>query len=206
MPQTTSPTIYEGEMSFSSQYFSSPQDDSPLNFSYPPQTYVGGQSHSWDDSRSSSYQLSNHEYELDQSYPYRQSAGVYSQGNFSSASSSSSGRNSYDSLPDTRYVDERRNRREETVRRIRELHNIPDGVPVNLNALPDPPHGERPIQKLATLVQLAIVGAPDHRLSLRDIYKAIEERFLFFRTGETKWQVCRLSFIFLTNYLLIVCL
>lgn len=168
-------------MNFSSQYYSPPQSDNPtLHFNYS-QEHLGGPSRSWEDT-SSSYL--NREYEYG---PYRQTSAAYSQGNFSSSSSSSS-RNSYDSLPETHYFAEQ-NKRAETTERVREMNNIPRNVPVNLNALPDAPPGVRPTQKLASLVQLAIVGAPNHQLSLREIYAAIEERFTYFRTGDKKWQV-----------------
>ncbi|KIK56832.1 hypothetical protein GYMLUDRAFT_173922, partial [Collybiopsis luxurians FD-317 M1] len=54
----------------------------------------------------------------------------------------------------------------------------------------DPAPGQKPSAMLTTLIQLSIVGSPNHRLSLREIYHSIEQRFEFFKNNpDKKWQV-----------------
>ncbi|KAF9074435.1 hypothetical protein BDP27DRAFT_189978 [Rhodocollybia butyracea] len=67
------------------------------------------------------------------------------------------------------------------------MNNIPEDVEVNLAALPDIEPGQNG-PTLATLVQMAIVGSPNFRLLLREIFSAIEERYPSYRTGEQKWK------------------
>ncbi|KAI0749389.1 hypothetical protein C8Q80DRAFT_1074468, partial [Daedaleopsis nitida] len=76
---------------------------------------------------------------------------------------------------------------DDDVRRILGLN--PDQE-LSLNALADPPAGQRPGQSIPTLSQLAILGSPLKRLTLQEIYQALEDRFEWFRlnTGDKSWQ------------------
>lgn len=69
--------------------------------------------------------------------------------------------------------------------------NIPRNRTVDLHALPDPPDGGRPTQPLAILMKLAIYGSPQQKLTLREIYAALENRFEWFRqnTHDQSWKV-----------------
>jgi len=80
---------------------------------------------------------------------------------------------------------------DETVH-LRALLGCPPGAPVGLNALADPPPGEKPNYPLPTLIKLAIYGSPRRRLTLQEIYQALEDRFEWFRqrTDELSWKVC----------------
>lgn len=62
---------------------------------------------------------------------------------------------------------------------------------VDLWCLPDPPPGERPSQPLGILIKLAIYGSAHQKLTLREIYAALEERFEWFRnnTEDSAWKV-----------------
>ncbi|KAJ3930854.1 MAG: hypothetical protein NXY57DRAFT_1039670 [Lentinula lateritia] len=71
---------------------------------------------------------------------------------------------------------------------LRSAFRIPAGMPINLNFLPDPPPGERPAAPLETLTQLAIYGSPRGKLTLQEIYSAIEERFEYYRTTDRRWK------------------
>lgn len=78
---------------------------------------------------------------------------------------------------------------DETVH-LRALLGCPPGAPVGLNALADPPPGEKPNYPLPTLIKLAIYGSPRRRLTLQEIYQALEDRFEWFRqrTDELSWK------------------
>ena len=79
---------------------------------------------------------------------------------------------------------------DETVH-LRALLGCPPGAPVGLDALADPPLGEKPNYPLPTLIKLAIYGSPRRRLTLQEIYQALEDRFEWFRqrTDELSWKV-----------------
>ena len=79
---------------------------------------------------------------------------------------------------------------DETVH-LRALLGCPPGAPVGLDALADPPPGEKPNYPLPTLIKLAIHGSPRGRLTLQEIYQALEDRFEWFRqrTDELSWKV-----------------
>lgn len=87
---------------------------------------------------------------------------------------------------------------DETVH-LRALLGCPPGAPVGLNALADPPPGEKPNYPLPTLIKLAIYGSPRRRLTLQEIYQALEDRFEWFRqrTDELSWKVRVQRFHFL---------
>lgn len=74
---------------------------------------------------------------------------------------------------------------------IRAFLNLAPDQELSLNALPDPRPGERPGQPLPILAQFAILGSPQRRLTLQEIYQALEDRFEWFRQDENRsWQVC----------------
>jgi hypothetical protein len=64
---------------------------------------------------------------------------------------------------------------------LRDNLDIPPPISVDLNALRDPPPGEKPSEPYPTLIKLAIHGSPNGQLTLQGIQKAIETRFEYFR-------------------------
>ncbi|KAL0563956.1 Forkhead box protein D2 [Marasmius crinis-equi] len=64
---------------------------------------------------------------------------------------------------------------------LRRFHRIPAGRPVNLEGVEDPPEGGKPALPLPALAQLAIWSSLDKRLKSREIVRAIQSRFEFFR-------------------------
>ncbi|KAH9043930.1 hypothetical protein EDB85DRAFT_1855261, partial [Lactarius pseudohatsudake] len=73
---------------------------------------------------------------------------------------------------------------------LRTQLGCPPGTPVGLSALVDPPPGEKPNYPLPTLIKLAIYDSPRSRLTLQEIYQALEDRFEWFRqrTDELSWK------------------
>lgn len=67
--------------------------------------------------------------------------------------------------------------------------------PVNLWAIGSPGDRQKPIQPYPDLVKLAIFGSPHKKLTLQEIYKALIDRFEWFRdrAKETAWKVCRIQ-------------
>lgn len=80
---------------------------------------------------------------------------------------------------------------------LRKTLFIPQDVPVNLWALADPPPGVRPNAPYPTLIKLALHGSPRRRLSLQEIYSALENRFEYYATRKDQmaWKVRSMSFI-----------
>ena len=63
--------------------------------------------------------------------------------------------------------------------------------PINLDVLDDPPAGEKPNYPYPTLIKLAIYGSPRKRLTLQEIYQALEGRFAWFKNStDAAWKVC----------------
>jgi hypothetical protein len=63
---------------------------------------------------------------------------------------------------------------------------------ISLAVLDDPPEGEKPNYPYPTLAKLAIHGSERKRLTLQEIYTALEDRFEWFRersTADTAWKV-----------------
>ncbi|KAK0210003.1 hypothetical protein DFS33DRAFT_1250289 [Desarmillaria ectypa] len=71
---------------------------------------------------------------------------------------------------------------------LREQFNIPSNVAVNLDALPDPPPGVRPDYTNSQLARLAIYGHPQHRATLHQLLKAIENRFDWYKKEKKSWR------------------
>lgn len=74
---------------------------------------------------------------------------------------------------------------------IRRILGLSPDQELSLNALADPPPGQRPGQSIPTLSQLAILGSPNKRLTLQEIYQALEDRFEWFAQNrdDKSWQV-----------------
>jgi hypothetical protein len=76
---------------------------------------------------------------------------------------------------------------------IRELLGVPRGAVVSLWNLVEPPDGIRPYIPYPLLMQIAIYGSEAKTLTLQGIYRAIAERFTFFkeqdRMGIAAWRV-----------------
>ncbi|KAI0926161.1 hypothetical protein AcV5_008692 [Taiwanofungus camphoratus] len=73
---------------------------------------------------------------------------------------------------------------------LRQLLGLGPDEEVSLYALADPPPGEKPNYPYPTLIKLAIHGSPKKRLTLQEIYAALEERFQWFRDNahDKAWQ------------------
>ncbi|KJA25028.1 hypothetical protein HYPSUDRAFT_135145, partial [Hypholoma sublateritium FD-334 SS-4] len=77
---------------------------------------------------------------------------------------------------------------EETEDYLRRTLSIPPPTPLNLLSLPDEPHGTK-TPKISDLIKLAIWGSPGHKLTLRQIYTAIEDRYPSYKAATDKpWQ------------------
>lgn len=65
------------------------------------------------------------------------------------------------------------------------------GQEISLAVLDDPPPGEKPNYPYPTLTKLAIYGSERKKLTLQEIYSALEERFEWFRqrtTSDSAWK------------------
>ncbi|KIK60197.1 hypothetical protein GYMLUDRAFT_200817 [Collybiopsis luxurians FD-317 M1] len=179
LPQTASSSAYDTHSLSQVQYYPSSQyQTSNMTPDYYSRDSTGG-NQAWIESTATE---STHYRDFSQTSQYRPGNMFYYRepaANYHSSSSSGSDRGSVESLPET--IPTQQTKHLENVRILRHILNIPDDVPVNLNALPDSPPGVKPKPKLATLVQVAIIGSPNHRLSLREISSAIQQRFEFFR-------------------------
>lgn len=74
---------------------------------------------------------------------------------------------------------------------LRQQLDIPIDKSVNLWALPDPPGGEKPSIPYPVLIKLALYGSDRKRLTLQEIYSAIQERFEWYRkhSQDNAWKV-----------------
>lgn len=72
---------------------------------------------------------------------------------------------------------------------------------VNLGCLPDPLPGRKPSQAYPILIKLAIYGSPEKKLTLNGIYRAIENRFEYFKTENSgAWKVRVHVFLHVNQY------
>jgi hypothetical protein len=71
---------------------------------------------------------------------------------------------------------------------LRELLGLTDRTqPINLDVLDDPPTGEKPNYPYPTLIKY---GSPRKRLTLQEIYQALEDRFDWFKNNtDAAWKV-----------------
>jgi len=74
---------------------------------------------------------------------------------------------------------------------LRHQMSLPRDKPVNLWALKDPPNRGKPGQPYPELIKLAIFGSSNKKLTLQEIYKALIDRFEWFKdnSGEMAWKV-----------------
>jgi hypothetical protein len=74
---------------------------------------------------------------------------------------------------------------------LRQQLNLPPGSTVNLWSVPEPTNGEKPSIPLPMLIKLAIYGSERKRLTLQEIYTAVEQRFTWFRehSNDVAWKV-----------------
>jgi hypothetical protein len=75
---------------------------------------------------------------------------------------------------------------------LRQQMSLPRDKPVNLWALKDPPNRGKPGQPYPELIKLAIFGSSNKKLTLQEIYKALIDRFEWFKdnSNEMAWKVC----------------
>ncbi|KAF9647863.1 winged helix DNA-binding domain-containing protein, partial [Thelephora ganbajun] len=73
---------------------------------------------------------------------------------------------------------------------LRELLGLMDrSQPITLDVLDNPPPGEKPNYPYPTLIKLAIYGSPKKRLTLQEIYQALENRFEWFKNStDAAWK------------------
>ncbi|KAF8963164.1 hypothetical protein BDZ97DRAFT_1661977, partial [Flammula alnicola] len=77
---------------------------------------------------------------------------------------------------------------DDTERYLRNTLGIHEPIPLSLYSLPNEPFGSKP-PKISDLIKLAIWGSPHRRLTLRQIYEAIETRYPSFKDQADKpWQ------------------
>lgn len=78
---------------------------------------------------------------------------------------------------------------------LRQILGMGPNQEISLWALDNPPPGEKPNYPYPTLTKLAIHGSDRKKLTLQEIYTALEDRFDWFKqrsTSDTAWKV-RLS-------------
>jgi hypothetical protein len=80
---------------------------------------------------------------------------------------------------------------------MREAFALDPDMDLTLASLKDPPVGERPGYALPMLAALAIHGSPRRRLTLQEIYKALQDRFDWFddHKDDKSWKVSRVCVI-----------
>lgn len=71
---------------------------------------------------------------------------------------------------------------------LRALLNVGQTDDIGLHSLVDPAPGQRPDYALPTLVKLAIFSSPKKRLTLQEIYQALQDRFEWYRENDA-WKV-----------------
>ena len=87
---------------------------------------------------------------------------------------------------------------------IHEILGLEPGTPISLDSLADPEPGQKPEYTYATLVKLAIYSSPQKKLTLQEIYEAIEKRFPWFKNCDNPnaWKVSNIYlfvFIFVSS-------
>jgi hypothetical protein len=81
----------------------------------------------------------------------------------------------------------------ETEAYLRKSIPIAEGKPVNLSSLPD---SSAKTPKISDMIKLAIWGSRNHKLTLRQIYDEIEDRYPHLKDAQDKpWQVCLASIV-----------
>lgn len=67
-------------------------------------------------------------------------------------------------------------------------HQPHPNCPDSLDCLPDT--DGRPQHTLPVILRCAILGSPRKRLTIREIYAAMEDKYTYYRTAGTTWKVC----------------
>jgi len=67
--------------------------------------------------------------------------------------------------------------------------DIPEHVPLNLDALEDTEDGSKPPYDLGILLRLAIWGSERRMMLLSEMKSAIEKRFAWYRGQNDRWKV-----------------
>jgi hypothetical protein len=77
-------------------------------------------------------------------------------------------------------------------RYMREAFQLGPDMQLTLDDLQEPPRGERPTFALPILAALAIHGSPQKKLTLSEIFQAIEDRFEWYARNRNVrgWKVC----------------
>jgi hypothetical protein len=58
--------------------------------------------------------------------------------------------------------------------------------PLDLSIIPDPEPGGKPDQPIKNLLELAIFGSPEHRLTVKELYEAMAMRFEWYRLNHSE--------------------
>jgi hypothetical protein len=69
-------------------------------------------------------------------------------------------------------------------------HEMHPDCPDTLNCLPDT--DGRPQHTLPVILRCAILGSPRKRLTIREIYSAMEDKYPYYKTAGPTWKVSRL--------------
>ncbi|KAI5885631.1 winged helix DNA-binding domain-containing protein [Schizophyllum commune H4-8] len=68
-------------------------------------------------------------------------------------------------------------------------YSMHSGQPkIGLESLRDSPPGQKPLYQYSTLIYHAIKGSNSQRLTLEEIYRAIETRYSYFQTAPPEWK------------------
>jgi hypothetical protein len=79
------------------------------------------------------------------------------------------------------------------------IHVPHENCPDNLDCLPDT--DDRPQHTLPVILRCAILGSASRRLTIREIYAAMEEKYPYFRTAGATWKVSsRVTMMFKHNH------
>lgn len=73
-------------------------------------------------------------------------------------------------------------------------HETHDNCPDSLDCLPDTEG--RPQHTLPVILRCAILGSARKRLTIRDIYAAMERKYPYYKTAGPAWKVTKLRIIF----------
>lgn len=86
-------------------------------------------------------------------------------------------------------------------------HRLHPDCPDTLDCLPDTEG--RPQHTLPVILRCAILGSPKKRLTIREIYAAMEAKYPYYRTAGSTWKVTICFFVFesvtLINSRLAIC-
>lgn len=72
-------------------------------------------------------------------------------------------------------------------------HEPHTNCPDTLNCLPDT--DGRPQHTLPVILRCAILGSPRRRLTIREIYAAMENKYAYYKTAGSTWKVCSTAYV-----------